>query len=77
MKMSEFLFGTTTEKVTRKNAVRFDKIAKIVAGKAAGFTTIHPPEGGVKSWFAIPNRGNPFDRQNANAILSQCGLPLI
>jgi hypothetical protein len=77
MEMSEFMFGVCGEKISKRTARKLDRIAREIAGKAAGFVTIHPPEGGVKSWFAIPNRGAPFDRQTANKILEKCGLPLL
>lgn len=72
--MSEYLFGRTTEtgKLSRKEGVRRDKIAQRFGGNFVGPLNI--PGNVGKGWFAIPNRGEPFNSRTAKEILEACGL---
>jgi hypothetical protein len=65
--MSEYMFGVTRQKVTRKVAKQFESIAR-----KHGFTFVEAnlPEG-YKAWFAGPNRGHPFDGKAQAAIESE------
>lgn len=69
---SEYLFGTTTEKLTKKEGARRDRIAQKHGGNFVGPVAI--PGNMTKGWFAIPNKGEPFNSRTAKAILAECGI---
>lgn len=70
--MSEYLFGTTTAKLTKKEGTRRDKIAKKFGGSFVGPVSI--PGNHLTGWFAIPNKGEPFNSRTAKDILIACGI---
>lgn len=63
--MSEFMFGVSRAKPTRKDAKRMERIAR-----KHGCSLIEGtfPGDGYKRWFAGPNRGHPFDQALADAV---------
>jgi len=63
--MSQFCFLSTTGKLSRAEVRRRDAIA---AKHGADFNYIREPTGAYKSWFAGPNRGDPFDRNLSAAV---------
>jgi hypothetical protein len=71
--MSEYMFGITTTKPTAAEAKRRDKVARKHGGaytevnRRAG-SALGINHGQYQGWFAIPNRGNPFDQRTAAAI---------
>lgn len=69
---SEYLFGPTTEKMTKKEGIRRDKIAKQFGGSFVGPVSL--PGNQVKGWFSIDNKGEPFNSRLASEILEACGV---
>jgi len=69
--MNEYMFGVSREKLSRKDAKRYAR----VAGKH-GFTFVEAilPGEGYKRWFAGPNRGHPFDGEAERAIRQELGI---
>jgi hypothetical protein len=77
--MSEYMFECGQGKVSKREAMRIDKIAK---KHGAAFVTNCGPEcfcgrncGGCnhRYWFFGPNRGEPFDSQMARDIMAEVG----
>ncbi len=68
---SEYLFGTTSEKITKKEGNRRDKIAKKFGGCFVGPVNI--PGNQTKGWFVIDNKGEPFNSRTSKKILEACG----
>jgi hypothetical protein len=68
--MQEYNFGYGSHKIRPTTARVLDRIARKHAGARAGFVTANMPEG-PRFWFVIPNRGEPFDRDTAAAILAE------
>ena len=67
--MSEFFFGAGNGRVSQREGKRCDKIAQ---KHGASFVWVAMPEG-HRFWFASPNRGNPFDRDTAAAVMAEVG----
>jgi hypothetical protein len=63
--MSEFMFGVSREKPTRKAAKLMNRIAE---RHGAYLVEVQLPGTGYQRWFAGPNRGNPFDEAMARAV---------
>lgn len=71
--MSEFMFGVTKNKPTRREAA---KIATIARRHKATFVEVNVREdaapginnGRYQAWFAGPNYGSPFDQRMASAV---------
>jgi hypothetical protein len=74
--MGEYMFGAAqlSGEIPARTCARYDRIAKEVAGRRAGFTNVNLPGQGWTSWFSIPNHGSPFDRRDEIEILKRCGL---
>ena len=74
--MSEYMFGVSRQKPTRKAAKKMEQIAKrhgayLIEGSFPG--------DGYKRWFVGPNRGHPFDRALSHAVyqdLVEAGIVL-
>jgi len=69
---TEYLFGTTSQKLSRKEGNRRDKIAQKFGGNFTG--PIRIPGNHLTGWFSIANKGEPFNSGTANEILKACGL---
>ena len=69
---TEFQFGVTKEKITKKEGMRRDEIAIRHGGNFIGPVSI--PGNEVKGWFVIDNKGEPFNSRTAKAILAEAGL---
>jgi hypothetical protein len=67
--MSEFMFGATRRKLTKKEENLRDRICCEEGGY--GYTQIKKPTGEWIGWFSAPNRGNPFDQRLANRIFAR------
>jgi hypothetical protein len=67
--MSEYMFGTTRQKISTRDSRRMDKIAR--KNGAHGFTTIVEPTGQHLGWFAGPNRGEPFDSRLGGQVMAE------
>ena len=67
--MSGFLFGAGNGRVSQREGKRCDRIAQ---KHGASFVWVKMPEG-PRFWFACPNRGNPFDRDTAEAVMFEVG----
>jgi hypothetical protein len=70
--MSEYIFGVTNGKITKAEGRRRDKIARQHGGTFIGPVSI--PGNSATGWFAIPNKGEPFNGRTANAIMAACNL---
>jgi len=76
--MSEYFFGITHNKPTAAIAKRRDRVARKHGG---AYVEVNRREGSAlginhgryQSWYAIPNRGNPFDAQIAAEIRAELG----
>ena len=66
------MFRIRTEKLPKKEATRRDKIARKHGGAFVGPLTTAGNEG--RSWFAVPNRGEPFNSRVEREIITECGL---
>ena len=69
--MSDYFFGVTKAKITKKEAARRQRIAA-----KHGATFVGPvdlPGNQSTGWFACPNRGEPFDSQIARAVMAELG----
>ena len=64
--MSQYLFGVSKHRPTRKQA---EKIEAIAGKHNVDFYQAQLPGVGYQSWFGGPNRGHPFDEQLARAVL--------
>ncbi len=72
--MSEYLWGITHKKPSRKEAARMHAICREEGGY--GFVEVNVIKGTVPSinngeyagWFSGPNRGSPFDEDLAMAV---------
>ena len=64
--MSEYFFGTGSGKVAKSKAARLDALA---SKHGCFFVAVKLPEG-ARYWFGGPNRGEPFDRKMARAVLA-------
>lgn len=77
--MSEYFFGLSHNRITRKEARRREQIAKkhganlseanIKEGDSPGINN-----GRYFAWFSCPNRGEPFDSRTRLAVLSEIGI---
>lgn len=56
---TEYMFGVSTEKLTKREATRRDTIARKFGGVFVGPLTTAGNAG--KSWYAIDNKGEPFN----------------
>jgi len=65
--MSEYQFGITTKKPSRKDAKRFDRICKEEGGHGFTETSV----GTYRGWFAGPNKGEPFDSDLKSRVLAR------
>jgi len=63
--MSEYMFGVSRQKPTRKAAKKMEQIAKRHGAYLVEGTF---PGDGYKRWFAGPNLGHPFDRAMSKAV---------
>jgi hypothetical protein len=70
--MNEYLFGVTSEKLTKAEGRRRDKIARQHGGTFIGPVSI--PGNRSTGWFAIDNLGHPHNARRSTEILSACGL---
>lgn len=61
--MSEYFFGLHRGHLTSKA----DQIAR---RHGADHTNYTEPNGEKRGWFSGPNRGEPFDRQLARAVIA-------
>ena len=76
--MSEYFFGITKSKPTAAVAKRRDRVARKHGG---AYVEVNRREGSAlginngqyQGWFAIPNRGNPFDQNTAAEIRAELG----
>lgn len=71
--MSEYMFGVSRTKLSRRDAAKMQSIAR-----KHGCTLVEAslPDG-YQRWFAGPNHGSPFDRQMSEAVyadLAAAGL---
>ena len=64
--MSEFLFGTSDQKPTRRIVNQMEKIA---ARHDAYLVEAKVPGIGYQRWFAAPNAGDLFNNKRLNAVL--------
>lgn len=65
---NEYMFRSTTEKITKREAQRRDRIARKHGGSFVGPLTI--PGNVGRSWFTIENKGEPFNSRTAKEILT-------
>lgn len=63
--MSEYMFGVSRSKPSRRDAARMDRIAKRHGARLVEATI---PGIGYQRWFAGPNLGFPFDAAMASAV---------
>lgn len=63
--MSEYMFGVSRQKPTRKAAKKMEQIAK---RHGAYLVEARIPGTGYQRWFAGPNLGHPFDRAMSKAV---------
>ncbi len=70
--MNEYIFGVTSEKLTKTEGRRRDAIARRHGGTFVGPVSI--AGNSAKGWFEISNLGEPFNRRRSAEILSACGL---
>ena len=63
--MSEYMFGVSKIKPTRKAARQIDKIAK---RHDAYLVEAVIPGSGYLRWFCAPNMGSPFDSARSKAV---------
>ena len=63
--MSEFMFGVSRKKPTRRDAQHMKHVAK---KHGARLVEAVLPGTGYQRWFTAPNLGDPFDHQRAAAI---------
>jgi hypothetical protein len=63
--MSEFMFGVSRTKPTRRDSRKIERIAK---RHGATFVEANLPGTGYQSWFSAPNLGSPFDQERAAAV---------
>ena len=66
--MSEYMFGIHKGELTRDVHDTVDKICKDCGGDGVNGGNI--PGLGWQYWFVGPNRGNPFDAQLRDYVLS-------
>jgi hypothetical protein len=75
--MSEYMFGVTYTKPSRKDAKRFDRICRDEGGY--GFTEVNVRadqsqgvnNGRYQGWFTGPNYGAPFDDHLRDRVLER------
>lgn len=65
--MSEYMFGVSRSKPSRRNAARMNRIAKRHGAYLVEATI---PGTGYQRWFCGPNRGFPFDAAMASAVFA-------
>lgn len=65
--MSEYMFGTSRVKPSRKDAKTMAKVAK---KHGCDFTEVVLPGTGYQHWFSGPNRGHPFDQALSKGVYS-------
>ena len=63
--MSEFMFGVSRQRPTRRIAKQMEKIA---ARHDAYLVDASLPGTGYQRWFAARNMGEPFDRNRSKAV---------
>jgi hypothetical protein len=63
--MSEYMFGVSRQKPTRKVAKRMESIARRHGAYLVEATI---PGTGYQRWFVGPNLGHPFDRALSKAV---------
>lgn len=66
--MSEFMFGVSREKPTRKGAKLMERTAKKHDAYLVEATL---PGTGYQRWFCARNLGDPFDRQRASNVIGE------
>ena len=74
--MSQYFFNITKNKPTKKEANRWNRISRKYGGAYVEInrkqnSCISINNGNYQGWFAIPNRGNPFDQNTQNDILNE------
>jgi hypothetical protein len=69
MTSSEYMFAVSLAKISRREAARRDAIARKHGGNFVGPLTTAGNEG--KSWYAIPNKGEPFNGRISAEILAE------
>ena len=78
--MSEYMWGVTYNKPTRKAAKQMDKICREEGGfglnevNVTQGTTIGINNGRYQGWFCGPNRGHPFDDQLRERVAARIEL---
>jgi hypothetical protein len=70
--MNEYLFGVTYQKLSKSEGKRRDAIARQNGGTFIGPVNI--PGNRSTGWFAVPNKGEPFNTRRSAEILCACGL---
>jgi hypothetical protein len=65
--MSEYMFGVSRERPTRKIARKMNAVAK---KHGACLVESVLPGTGYQRWFCGPNRGEPFNGAMAKAVLT-------
>jgi len=63
--MSEYMFGTSRVKPSRKDAKAMAKVAK---KHRCSFIEVVLPGTGYQRWFSGPNRGHPFDQTLSQGV---------
>ena len=77
--MSEYFFNITKVKPAAATAKKWNRVAKKHGGAFVEVNrkqgaTLGINNGNYQGWFAIPNRGNPFDQNTANEIRAELGI---
>lgn len=72
--MSEHMFGVTRRRLPAAEVKRRDRICRKHGGY--GYTQYDESHGTAHGgrwigWFSGPNRGDPFDRQLAHAVMAE------
>jgi hypothetical protein len=65
--MTEYMFGVSHDRPTRKIARKMNTAAK---KHGAYLVEAHLPGTGYQRWFCGPNRGEPFNGAMAKAVLA-------
>jgi hypothetical protein len=75
--MSEYMFGVSYTKPTRKEAKRRDRICREEGGYGLVEVNVRPNEaiginnGRYQSWFTGPNYGAPFDEDLKRRVMER------
>jgi len=72
--MSEYMFGVSTTRPSRKVAAKIDRIAR---DNECTWVEVSGPSTGYKSWFACRNMGHPYTtnrERDVYAALEAAGI---